>query len=132
VRFINSSKATNPAAAIADIESVAGPLLIIAGGLERGSDFTEFGEVLCRRAKGVYLIGECAERIAEATGLECARCDSLEEAVAQAHAAAEPGDSVLLAPACASWDMFRDYKVRGEVFRRTARRLCGADQKGGC
>ncbi len=131
VRFINSSKATNPAAAIADIESVAGPLLLIAGGLERGSDFAEFGAVVRRRAKGVFLIGQCAERIAEAAGIECVRCGSLEEAVERAHAAAAPGEAVLLAPACASWDMFRDYKVRGEVFRQAARRLCGPDRQGG-
>ena len=127
VRYINSSKATNPAAAIADIESVSGPLQLIAGGLERGSDFTQFGEVIRQRAKGLFLIGQCAERIAGAAGVEAVRCDSLEEAVEQAHAAAAPGDAVLLAPACASWDMFRDYKVRGEVFRRTARRLCGVE-----
>ncbi|MBM3499792.1 MAG: UDP-N-acetylmuramoyl-L-alanine--D-glutamate ligase [Armatimonadetes bacterium] len=128
VRFINSSKATNPAAAIADIESVSGPLLLIAGGLERGSDFTELGRVARERAKGLFLIGECADRIAEAAGTEGVRCASLEEAVERAHAAAAPGDAVLLAPACASWDMFRDYKVRGEVFRRTARRLCANDR----
>ncbi|MBM3474476.1 MAG: UDP-N-acetylmuramoyl-L-alanine--D-glutamate ligase [Armatimonadetes bacterium] len=125
VRFINSSKATNPAAAVADIESVSGPLLVIAGGLERGSDFAEYGAVLRRRAKAAFLIGECAERIAEAAaGVDCVRCDSLEEAVRLAYAQAAPGDAVLLAPACASWDMFPDYKVRGAVFRETARGIC--------
>ena len=131
VRFINSSKATNPAAAVADIESVSGPLLVIAGGLERGSDFTEFGEVLRRRAKVAFLIGECAERIADAAaGVDCVRCGSLEEAVQLAYAAAAPGDAVLLAPACASWDMFPDYKVRGAVFRQTARGICRSGKGG--
>jgi UDP-N-acetylmuramoylalanine--D-glutamate ligase len=131
VRFINSSKATNPAAAIADIESVPGPLLVVAGGLERGSDFTEYGEALRRRAKAAFLIGECAERIAEAAaGVQCHRCATLEEAVERAYAAAARGDAVLLAPACASQDMFRDYKARGEVFRRTARRICRSAHRG--
>jgi UDP-N-acetylmuramoylalanine--D-glutamate ligase len=130
VQFINSSKATNPAAAVADIESVSGPLLVIAGGLERGSDFTEFGDVLRRRAKAVFLIGECADRIAEAAAGGSVRCSSLEEAVRLAYAAAAPGDAVLLAPACASWDMFPDYKVRGAVFRETARGICQS-AKGG-
>jgi len=132
VRFINSSKATNPAAAIADIESVSGPLLVIAGGLERGSDFAEFGKVLRERAKAAFLIGECAERIAEAAaGVECVRCSSLEDAVQLAGAAATSGDAVLLAPACASWDMFPDYHVRAAVFRETARGICQSAKKGG-
>jgi len=131
VRFVNSSKATNPAAAIADIDSVPGPLVVIAGGLERGSDFTEFGEVLRRRAKAAFLLGQCAERIAEAAaGVECTRCSTLEEAVHGAFAAAAPGDTVLLAPACASWDMFKDYKVRGAQFREAARRVCDHDDRG--
>jgi UDP-N-acetylmuramoylalanine--D-glutamate ligase len=98
--------------------------------LERGSDFTEFGDVLRRRAKAVFLIGECADRIAEAAAGGSVRCSSLEEAVRLAYAAAAPGDAVLLAPACASWDMFPDYKVRGAVFRETARGICQS-AKGG-
>ncbi len=125
VTFINSTKATNPAAAEADIESVSGPLLIIAGGLEKRADFTEFGELLRRRAKGVFLIGQCAARIAEAAhGVPTTRCATLEEAIRAACATASPGDKVMLAPACASWDMFPSYAVRGEQFREVARRIC--------
>jgi UDP-N-acetylmuramoylalanine--D-glutamate ligase len=124
VAFINSSKATNPAAAEADIESVEGPLLIVAGGLEKRADFTEFGEVLRRRAKGAFLIGECAARIAEAArGVPTTVCGDLEEATRRAYAAAAPGDKVMLAPACASWDMFPNYAVRGEQFAEIARSL---------
>ncbi len=125
VTFINSSKATNPAAAEADIESVEGPLLVIAGGLEKKADFAEFGELLRRRAKGLFLIGECAHRIAEAAhGVPTTLCATLEDAVRKAHAAASPGDKVMLAPACASWDMFPSYAVRGEQFCEVAQSIC--------
>lgn len=131
VRFINSSKATNPAAAIADIESVNGPLLVIAGGQDRGLDFTEFAQVLRNRAKAVFLIGQSAKRIAEAAaGVQCVFSASLEEAVESAYAAAAPGDTILLAPGCASQDMFSDYKARGTVFRQIAHRICQAVHRG--
>ncbi|MGQ9730856.1 MAG: UDP-N-acetylmuramoyl-L-alanine--D-glutamate ligase [Candidatus Zipacnadales bacterium] len=125
VRFINSSKATNPAAAEADIESISGGLVVIAGGLDRGLDFTRFGTLLQRRARAICLIGECAQQIAEAaSGVPAVFCDTLEEAVEEAYRLARPGDAVLLAPACASWDMFSNYKERGACFRTAANRLC--------
>lgn len=130
VAFINSSKATNPAAARADIESVEGPLLVIAGGLEKNADFADFGELLRQRAKAVFLIGECARRIAKAAGrVPLSHCSTLEEAVEQAYRAATAGDKVMLVPACASLDMFPDYRARGDRFRQAARRLC-AEAKG--
>jgi len=125
VTFIDSSKATNPASAEADIESVEGPLLIVAGGLDKRADFTEFAQLLRRRAKGVFLIGQCAARLAEAAqGVPTTLCATLEEAVRGAHAAAAPGDTVMLAPGCASLDMFPSYAVRGEQFREIARSIC--------
>jgi UDP-N-acetylmuramoylalanine--D-glutamate ligase len=125
VTFINSSKATNPAAAEADIGSVDGPLLIIAGGLGKRADFAGFGRLLGRRAKGVFLIGECAARIAEAAhGVPTTLCGTLDEAVRSAYAAAGPGDTVMLAPACASLDMFPSAAVRGEQFCAIARSIC--------
>ena len=127
VTFINSSKATNPAAARADIESVDGSLIVIAGGLEKRVDFTGFGQLLRERAKALLVIGECADRIAQAAeGIGVTRCSTLEEAVEQAYEVAGPGDKVMLAPACASWDMFPDYRARGDCFRRAAQRVCQA------
>jgi len=131
VRFINSTKATSPAAAEADIESVEGPLHIIAGGSDKHADFTEIGALMARRARGLYLIGQCAERLGQAAaGARGERFATLEEAVRAAYRAAQPGETVLLAPACASLDMFRDYAHRGEVFRETARAIC-AEEGGG-
>jgi UDP-N-acetylmuramoylalanine--D-glutamate ligase len=130
IRFVNSSKATNPAAAMADLESVEGPVLLIAGGLERGADFAAFGRLAAQRAKGLFLIGQCAARIAEAApGVPAVFCRTVEEAVQQAYLAGTAGDTVLLAPACASWDMFPDYKVRAACFREAARRLCAPGAK---
>ena len=117
VTFIDSSKATNPAAAIADIESIEGALVAIAGGLDKRVDFTGFADTLRRRARALVVLGECADQIAEAaSGIPTVRCFSLEEAVKAAYDAAHPGDKVVLAPACASWDMFANYKDRGKLF----------------
>jgi len=128
VRFINSTKATSPAAAQADIESVEGPLHIIAGGSDKQADFAEIGALMARRARGLYLLGQCAERIAQAAAeAPSGRFSSLEDAVRAAFRAAQPGDTVLLAPACASLDMFRDYAHRGEVFREAARAICAEE-----
>ena len=129
VRFIDSSKATNPAAAEADIESVSGPLVVIAGGLDKRVDFASFARTLDSRATGVFVIGECAEQIAEAISVPpVTRCASLEEAVRGAYAAARRWDTVMLAPACASWDMFPSYKVRGELFREVALQIAAEER----
>jgi UDP-N-acetylmuramoylalanine--D-glutamate ligase len=125
VTFINSSKATNPAAARADIESVEGPLLVIAGGLEKNADFADFASLLRQRAKAAFLIGECAGRIAKAAvGVPVTHCSTLDEAVEEAFRTATRGDTVMLAPACASLDMFPNYRVRGDRFREIAQQLC--------
>jgi len=131
VTFINSSKATNPAAARADLESVDGPLIVIAGGLEKKADFTDFGQFLRQRARALLVIGECAERIADAAeGIGVTQCRTLEEAIERAYQIASPGDKVVLAPACASWDMFPNYKARGDCFRRAAQGICQVDPGG--
>ncbi len=126
VTFIDSSKATNPAAAIADIESVEGTLVVIAGGLDKRVDFAPFAETLRKRARAVVVLGECADQIADAArGMSIVRCFSLEEAVQAAYEAAQPGDTVMLAPACASWDMFPSYKDRGKLFAHCAMQIAG-------
>lgn len=128
VRYIDDSKATNPASAIADLKGIAGPVIVIAGGKEKDTDFAEFGQLLAQRAKAVLLLGECAPRIAEAVGRPdlCRTVASMDEAVEIAARMARPGDTVALCPACSSLDMFASYAQRGEMFAQAARRLAGA------
>ncbi len=123
VTYIDDSKATNPAAAVADLLSLEPPLIVIAGGLGKNADFSRFGEVLGQRCRLVLLIGENGEQLQEAVGdaTVTALCDSLEQAVQLARAAAKPGDTVALIPGAASFDMFRDQAQRGERFAQLCR-----------
>jgi UDP-N-acetylmuramoylalanine--D-glutamate ligase len=125
VSYYNDSLATTPEAAIAALESFSEPLILIAGGASKGADFSALGQAIARcRVRAVILMGEEASRIETAirrtgrfAGELFAGCRSLEQAVAQARALAQPGDVVLLSPACASFDMFSSYQERGERFR---------------
>lgn len=127
VRFINDSKATNLDASARAIEAVpAAPagepnVWLIAGGKDKGFEYHDIGPLLSRRVKGAFLLGETREKIRAAWSLftPCQLVDSLVEAVRRAAEAARPGDVVLLSPACSSFDMFRNYQHRGEVFRET-------------
>jgi UDP-N-acetylmuramoylalanine--D-glutamate ligase len=122
VLYVNDSKATNVASAAVGIEAFEHGVHAILGGSLKGGGFTGLRTPLAERAKAAYLIGEAAERIAsdlEGT-VPLHRSGDLENAVAQARAAAQPGDVVLLAPACASFDQYEDYEARGDHFRRLA------------
>ena len=123
VRFVDDSKATNPHAALGSIAGWEGAVLI-AGGLAKGVDLSPLAGA-ADRLRGVVAIGEAAPVLAELFDgrVPFARAGSIEEAVRTAHAMAPPGGVVLLAPACASQDMFRDYRERGERFAATAARL---------
>ncbi len=125
VDYINDSKATNVAAAIASIESVEGMLVLLAGGVGKGQDFTPLGVALENRLRAAVLIGTDARKIEDA--LDTVRpvyvADDMEDAVAQAARYAEKGDTVLLAPACASLDQFANYGARGDAFAAAVRRL---------
>jgi UDP-N-acetylmuramoylalanine--D-glutamate ligase len=128
VLYVNDSKATNPAAAIAALRSFpdAGGLHAILGGSLKGGSFEGLAEAVAERCRAAYLIGEAAAAIeAELgdTGVELHRCADLAEAVRAAAGAARPGDVVLLSPACASFDAYRDYEQRGEHFRDLVRSL---------
>ena len=120
---MNDSKATNVAAAAAALRSFDGGVRAILGGSLKGGDFDGLTEPVAERCTAAYLIGEAAERIerelepARAAGVEIRRCDDLATAVAAAAADASPGEVVLLAPACASFDAYRDFEQRGEHFR---------------
>lgn len=125
VSFYNDSKATNVEAAGRSIEAFRTPLLVILGGRYKGGDFAELAAPLAARGRAVMAIGESADRVEAALGatLTVVRCASLEEAVRRAFERARPGDTVLLAPACSSFDMFRDYAHRGEAFKGEVRKL---------
>ncbi len=119
VTFYNDSKATNVDATIKALESFAGNIHIILGGKDKGSDYTVLAPLLRERARAAYLIGAAAEKIRSqiqgATPLVSS--GTLDRAVRQAFDAAKPGDIVLLAPACASFDQFENYEQRGRIFK---------------
>jgi UDP-N-acetylmuramoylalanine--D-glutamate ligase len=118
VDYINDSKATNVAAAVASIESVDGMIVLIAGGDGKGGDFAELGAALEGRLRAAVLIGTDADRIANAldTVQPVYMARDMQDAVEQAAVYAESGDVVLLAPACASLDQFASYAARGDAF----------------
>jgi len=128
VRYVDDSKGTNVGATIAAVEGISRPLVLIAGGQGKGQDFTPLAAALRGRVHTAVLIGKDAETIANALSGVCAtlRAASMPEAVLAAARAARAGDVVLLSPACASLDMFRDYAERGEVFAAAVRQLPGA------
>lgn len=119
VQYFNDSKATNVDATIKALESFPNNIHIILGGKDKGSDYTVL-KALLERVKRVYTIGAAAEKIEQHLGgvAELVRSGTLENAVRQAAAAAKPGDVVLLAPACASFDQFNSYEHRGRVFKQ--------------
>jgi UDP-N-acetylmuramoylalanine--D-glutamate ligase len=122
VRFVNDSKATNTAAARRGIEAYAGrPLRLILGGSLKGESFDELAETLPASVRSIDLIGEATEQLAGSLGRAgrlYRRSGDLATAVGAAAGEAEPGDVVLLSPACASFDQFSSYEERGETFRR--------------
>jgi UDP-N-acetylmuramoylalanine--D-glutamate ligase len=125
VRYVNDSKGTNVGATLAAVAGFPGTLLLILGGDGKQQDFSPLRAALAGKVRLVLLIGRDARRIAAALDGVCAmeHCTSLEAAVVAAARAAQPGDTVLLSPACASLDMFRDYAHRGNVFADSVRRL---------
>jgi UDP-N-acetylmuramoylalanine--D-glutamate ligase len=127
VAYYDDSKATNVEAARRSVEAFDGNVLVILGGRYKGGDFGDLVPPLRARGRRVLAIGEAAERVRTALGgvVPVEVCASLGEAVERAHAAAQPGDTVLLAPACSSFDMFRDYAHRGRAFKEEVRRLAG-------
>jgi UDP-N-acetylmuramoylalanine--D-glutamate ligase len=120
VLYVNDSKATNVSAAARAIESFFAGVHVILGGSLKGGGFEDLREPVAERCHACYLIGEAADRLAtdlEPAGVPLHRCGDLESAVAAARTAARPGEVVLLSPACASYDQFRDYEERGDRFR---------------
>ena len=124
VAYVNDSKATNVASAIAGISAFAGGVQLILGGSLKGESFEALAAPVADRCGAAYLIGEAAGRLeadlspARERGVELYRLDDLEQAVGAASAAAQSGEVVLLSPACASFDAYKDFEARGEHFRR--------------
>lgn len=130
VRFFNDSKATNIDAARKSLQAFDGPVLAILGGRYKGGDFADLADAAAGRCKMVLAIGEAQERIEAslAAVVPVVRCASLEEAVARGLAAGAPGDTVVLAPACSSFDMFKDYADRGRAFKDAVHRLAARER----
>jgi UDP-N-acetylmuramoylalanine--D-glutamate ligase len=123
VRFVNDSKATNVAAARRGVAAYADrPLRLIVGGSRKGEDFAPLAAALGPNVRAVYAIGETAAELLAAIPTALGAHD-LATAVRRAAADAEPGDVVLLSPACASFDQFRDFEDRGDSFRRLVESL---------
>ncbi len=127
VRYYNDSKGTNPDAAIQAVKAMPGPIILIGGGYDKGSDYDEWIESFGGNVKYLVLIGQTRDKIAA-----CARAhgftnimyaEDMAEAVKVCAYYAESGDCVLLSPACASWGMFKDYEERGRIFKECVRNL---------
>jgi UDP-N-acetylmuramoylalanine--D-glutamate ligase len=124
VDYYNDSKATNVDATIKALESFPANIHLILGGKDKGSDYSVLNDLIKQRVKRVYTIGAAAEKIeSQIKGVEVVHAETLENALRKADAAAEPGDVVLLAPACASFDQFKNYEQRGQVFKEIVRQI---------
>lgn len=124
VEWYNDSKSTTPEAAITAMSAVEPPFLIILGGYDKKSDLTPVAQAAARRARFAACIGQTGEPLAaaiRAAGGDAQFCGDLPRAVAECRRRAQPGDAVLLSPACASWGQFEDYRARGDLFTRLAR-----------
>jgi len=129
VAFFDDSKGTNVGATVAALEAMGRKVVLIAGGDGKGQDFSPLRDAVARHARAVVLIGRDRDRIAaaiESTGVVLVRASDMHEAVRATLALAHAGDAVLLSPACASFDMFRDYEHRAQVFVDEVRALEGA------
>ncbi|GIX47272.1 MAG: UDP-N-acetylmuramoylalanine--D-glutamate ligase [Candidatus Tectimicrobiota bacterium] len=134
VTYYNDSKATTPLATQRALEAFAQPVILLAGGYDKGVSFAELGQAIHARAKAALLYGATADKLARAVAQAAAQAPErpaplvqqlphLEAALAAAAALAQPGDVVLLSPACASYDQFPNYEARGDHFRRLVARL---------
>lgn len=125
VAFINNSMCTNTAAAVSSLSAMTRPTVVIAGGVDKESDFSDLTPVLHTHAKHLILIGRAADKMEQtfrAGGYDkISRAESMADAVNLARSLAVPGDAVLLSPACASFDMFADFEARGSAFREAVR-----------
>ncbi|MDY0060916.1 MAG: UDP-N-acetylmuramoyl-L-alanine--D-glutamate ligase [Myxococcota bacterium] len=138
VAWINDSKATSPHAALAGLQAMTRPVVLLAGGIDKGLGLEEWADAIVRKCHSVVLTGPLAPRLAQAlsartgapTAVQVRHATTFAEAVGACQAAARPGDVVLLSPGCSSFDMFSCYEERGETFKRLVQEL-GARLDGG-
>jgi UDP-N-acetylmuramoylalanine--D-glutamate ligase len=125
VSYYNDSKGTNIGALQKSLEGLSSPVILIAGGKDKGGDYTALNDLIKSKVKLLILLGEAKDKIRDAFKgfTDIAMVESLKQAVRTAYNRAENGDVVLLSPACSSFDMFKDYKERGEIFRKEVMRL---------
>ncbi len=125
VAYVNDSKGTNIDAVVQSLNSFSGSVILLAGGVEKGGDYRPLREVLRAKGKRLILFGQAQRALHAALGQETETLlvDALDEAVQAAHRGAQAGDTVLLSPACASFDQFRNYAHRGEAFRSYVKAL---------
>jgi UDP-N-acetylmuramoylalanine--D-glutamate ligase len=121
VKYYNDSKGTNVDASIKAIEAMTNPTILIAGGYDKGSEYDEWFDAFNGKIKKLVLMGATKEKIAKTADAKGYKdyifVKDLKEAVEECKKAAAPGDAVLLSPACASWDMFKSYEQRGDLFK---------------
>jgi len=119
VSYFNDSKGTNVGSVVKSLQSFEEPVILIAGGKDKGGDYGPLKDLIAKRVKGMALIGEAKDRMFAALGsmTEAAKVGTLEEAVRWARSKARPGEVVLLSPACSSYDMFANYQERGKRFK---------------
>jgi UDP-N-acetylmuramoylalanine--D-glutamate ligase len=127
VAFYDDSKGTNVGAVVAALEGFPRPVVLIAGGRDKGGDYGPLADAVGRAGRAAVVIGEAAAKIEAALQgvVPVERAASMEAAVTAARRLAQPGDAVVLSPACSSFDMFRDYAHRAEVFRAAVERVVG-------
>jgi UDP-N-acetylmuramoylalanine--D-glutamate ligase len=125
VRYYNDSKGTNVGAVVKSLASFAAPVILLAGGVDKGGDYGVLRAGIERRVKRLVLFGAASQTIAKKLGAltETIVVETLEAAVRDAHEHARPGDVVLLSPACSSFDMFRNYAERGRIFKSLVQAL---------
>lgn len=118
ISFVNDSKATNTGAVIGALDQLKDDIVLIAGGRNKGDDFTLLRQSIEKKVHGIVLLGESAGEIEESLNdlIECKHVLTMKDAVTTAYRMARKGDTVLLSPACASFDMFSSYGNRGDVF----------------
>jgi len=131
VRYVDDSKGTNIGAVAAALASSGNRIILIAGGRDKGSDFSLLAPAVRKHVKHLVLLGEAAGQMHEALGglVPTSRVGTMEEAVRVAAESADPGDTVLLSPGCASFDMFTSYAQRGDVFRQAVLGLSSLQQE---
>jgi len=131
VAYYDDSKGTNVSAVVAALDGFPRPVVLIAGGRDKGGEYEPLADVLARVGRAAILIGEAADKMqaAFAGKVQTARATTMDDAVEIAHRLAQPGDAVVLSPACSSFDMFRDYNHRAEVFRAAVARVVAEERR---